>query len=98
MKQLCRDCRYAQIYTFPIHGENIETCCCSLTRQCTHADRDTCEYCNADLSSYEICYNCEYYLGGGDWGLSCSHKDGFYLICKFNDNACKHFKRKQVEK
>lgn len=97
MKQFCRDCRYAQIYTFHIMGRDIEACCCSLTKKCTHADSDTCGYCNDDLSNYEICYNCEYYLGGMDWGLFCSHKDHYHHLGKFNDNACKNFKRKQVE-
>ena len=31
-----------------------------------------CGYHNVDVSQMEICLNCEHYLGGGDWGLSCA--------------------------
>lgn len=41
----------------------------------------------------DICFNCKYWLGGGDWGLSCE-KD--YHNCSTNgfDEACELFERK----
>ena len=35
------------------------------------------------------CYQCQHYLGGGDWNLCCKIK---YDLCYRNTNACKDFK------
>lgn len=53
--------------------------------------------CNAEsyehIENANICYNCKYWHGGGDWGLSCE-KD--YYNCSANgfDEACEQFERK----
>lgn len=91
----CRKCKYAQIFNIG----DVETCCCVLVSVITKPDEENdCSCFNKDLSEYKICYNCEFYLGGSDWGLFCSHKDHYNHLGKFSDRACKHFKRKLVEK
>lgn len=42
-----------------------------------------------------ICYNCQHWYGGGDWGLSCVKN---YYNCSINgfDEACERFERKVV--
>ena len=30
-----------------------------------------CDFCNKDVSTEKICFNCKNFLGGSDWGLAC---------------------------
>jgi hypothetical protein len=46
------------------------------------------------LSGYDICYNCKYYGGGGDWGLFCSHKGMYHHLGKFSDDPCDYYEKK----
>lgn len=81
----CIDCKYYHSYK-----ENIGTC--TLTRLVVNSNKDhNCHCWNRDLSEYDICYNCKHYIGGGDWGLFCSHKDMYHHLGKFNDRACERF-------
>ena len=94
----CRDCQYGQINTWNMEDKLIEVCCCELTSACMKPDVEhDCECFNADLSEYDICYNCKYYHGGGDWGLFCSHIDMYHHLGKFSDKACERFERKADE-
>lgn len=45
-----------------------------------------------DVKHMSICYNCQYWLGGGDWGLSCAKN---YYHCSTNgfDEACDRFEK-----
>ena len=52
-----------------------------------------CEYHNRDIYNDKICLNCEYYLGGGDWGLACSAD--YYRLPESTSDACEKFKRKE---
>ena len=85
----CKDCQYVLI------GEPYS--CCTLTNLCVIADKEQehdCGCFNLDLSGYDICYNCEFYQGGGDWGLFCSHKEKYHHLGKFSDIPCEHYKKK----
>lgn len=90
----CRDCQYGQINTWNMKDKLIEVCCCELTRTCMEPDVEhDCGCFNADLSEYDICYNCKYYRGGGDWGLFCSHENMYHHLGKFNDEPCGYYGR-----
>jgi hypothetical protein len=51
-----------------------------------------CAYYNVDVSQKEICMNCEYYLGGGDWGLACSKH--YHRLPSATTEACKDFSKR----
>ena len=88
----CRDCQYAQIGSWQLKGKIYETCCCGLSRVVTLPDGEgNCTCFNRDLSKYDICYNCRYYRGGGDWGLFCSHKDMYHHLGRFDDDPCDYY-------
>jgi len=90
----CKDCKYAQNIGYEIAG--IECCTCSLTRRVMNANAESeCNCYNRDLSEYDICYNCKYYHGGGDWGLFCSHSDMYHHLGKFSDESCGRYERRQ---
>jgi hypothetical protein len=59
----------------------------------TKVAQEGCEYHNRDMSEEKICMNCEYYLGGGDWGLAC--KADYYKLPNALSPACAKFKRKE---
>lgn len=91
----CRDCQYAKIGSWQVKAGTVEVCCCGLTRVCTQPDiENDCNCFNRDLSEYDICYNCKYYIGGGDWGLFCSHKDMYHHLGKFDDEPCERYEKK----
>ena len=91
----CVDCEYSGHETYKITNIDIECCTCSLTRRVMNANAESqCNCFNRDLSGYDICYNCEYYIGGGDWGLFCSHKDMYHHLGKFSDEPCERFIKK----
>lgn len=52
-----------------------------------------CDYYNVDVSQMEICLNCEHYLGGGDWGLSCAKE--YHRLVGPTDEACGDFSFKK---
>lgn len=78
----CKYCEYSKVH---------RTIVCSISHR-LHQN-----YCNlttdAEVENMDICYNCEHWIGGGDWGLSCE-KD--YHNCSSNgfDKACEFFNRK----
>ena len=84
----CENCRYLR----EEHGWS--TCnVCSITHRvnpisCTIASDEVVE-------NLPICYNCQHWYGGGDWGLSCAKN---YYNCSSNgfDKACEQFERKSA--
>lgn len=66
---------------------------CKITNIC---NPKACTYIKTDndVSDMNICFNCQNWIGGGDWGLSCK-KD--YYNCNTNGfkEACSHFIKKQ---
>lgn len=92
----CKDCSHSEEPGYEIAG--IECRTCSLTRQAMNANEEhNCNCYNRDLSVYDICYNCKYYIGGGDWGLFCSHKDMYHHLGKFSDVPCDRYESKPEE-
>ena len=50
-----------------------------------------CNLYNKDLDEYDICLNCRYFLGGGDWGLSCAKH--YHRLPEALDKSCKDMER-----
>ena len=46
-----------------------------------------------DVKDMLICFNCKHWIGGGDWGLSCS-KDYYNTSSDGFGKACEKFERK----
>ena len=91
----CRNCKYCHIGNMQTKEKSVEIGCCSLTHHVIKPDVESdCKCFNKDLSEYDICYNCKYYGGGGDWGLFCSHKDMYHHLGKFSDAPCKRYERR----
>ena len=89
----CKDCKYAVDGIYKIY--DIDCCTCSLTRMVMNANAESnCNCFNRDLSKFDMCYNCKYYIGGGDWGMFCSHKDMYQHLGEFSDAPCKRYERK----
>lgn len=67
---------------------------CKITNVCNMTSCDYLSY-GEKVEDMDICYNCEHWIGGGDWGLSCAKN---YFNCSHNgfDKACEQFKRKLV--
>ena len=82
--------------TYQNKDKTIVTYSCILTNKVIFKpDEDNnCGYYNLDLSQYDICYNCRYYGGGGDWGLFCSHNNMYHHLGKFNDTPCEYYEKK----
>lgn len=82
----CKNCKYF------IKGTTNG--CCELTHRVQSPNIEhKCNCYNKDLSPYNICYNCKYYIGGGDWGLFCSHKDKYHHLGRFNDKPCEVYEK-----
>ncbi len=94
----CSDCKYSQTNSFDVKDKTATITVCNLTRTVMNPDAEwDCECFNEDLTKYNICYNCRYYRGGGDWGLFCSHKDKYHHLGKFNDEPCEHYEKKEAQ-
>ena len=90
----CIDCKYCQISEFEFQGKSYKNAYCELSHLIIKVDKEhNCQCFNKDLSKYNICYNCKYYCGGGDWGLFCSHKKMYHHLGKFNDDPCNYYKK-----
>ena len=80
------DCNYCKYYQKPIPtAQNLSTSMCQITHVC---NPKSCSLENDDdVADMEICFNCEYWIGGGDWGLSCMQD---YYNCNTNgfEKAC----------
>lgn len=84
----CKNCRY-----FSEQNDGIVFGSCNITHIC---NTKSCALpSDEDVKYLNICYNCQYWHGGGDWGLSC---DKNYYNCSSNgfDKACEQFKRKST--
>lgn len=79
----CKDCKHYNKYKRMYYITHI----CN-TQSCTYLSYDK------DVEEMNICYNCKYWIGGGDWGLSCE-KD--YYNCSTNgfNRICEQFERRQ---
>lgn len=84
----CENCKYYK----DDHNDFFRTIMCLIShrwqpKSCTYITSDE------EVKDMNICFNCKYWLGGGDWGLSCE-KD--YYNCSANgfDEACEQFERR----
>nr|DAE28898.1 MAG TPA: hypothetical protein [virus sp. ctmTa7] len=85
---MCKDCKYRQTY---VDLKGIEFNVCSITNI---GHTVSCRLENDKLiKDMDICFNCKYWIGGGDWGLSCQKN---YYNCSTNgfDKTCEEFCRK----
>ena len=84
----CKDCKYYE----DDHNEFFRTMMCKISHR-WKPESCTCITSGAEVEDMDICYNCKYWHGGGDWGLSCE-KD--YYNCSVNgfDKACEQFERR----
>lgn len=91
----CKDCKYCEISNFKFQGKSYSNACCLLSHRAIIKPNveHNCKCFNIDLSEYDICYNCKYYGGGGDWGLFCLHKDMYYHLGEFRDEPCEYYKK-----
>lgn len=81
----CKNCRYwHELNDGFVRGMCDITHMCN-TKSCTIQSDE-------DIERYHICFNCKYWSGGGDWGLSCAKN---YYNCSSNgfDEACEQFER-----
>lgn len=79
----CKNCKYYKELDFGM---------CDITHMC---NTKSCTLPSDEIvKQLHICYNCQHWFGGGDWGLSCA-KD--YYNCDTNgfNEACKQFERKK---
>ena len=82
----CENCRYLQkvndafIYNICNITHTIDTISCDIVS-------------DNDVEDMDICFNCQYWYGLGDFGLSCAKN---YYNCSHNgfDKACEQFKRR----
>lgn len=71
MDRLCENCSH--FVQFLNIGNWTECIQCELTNQVImNQGAGSCNLYNKDLSEEDICFNCKYFLGGGDWGLACA--------------------------
>lgn len=83
----CKGCNYYQGKT-EILTKTFHSCALSTTL----VNGEICTLFNADLSNKKICYNCKYYLGGYDWGLSCAKH--YHVLTEALHEGCKDFEKK----
>ncbi len=95
---VCRECDYAERSTWERDGKNFDITCCVLTNYVVKANEEgKCSFFNKDLSGYDICYNCNYYRGGSDWGLFCAHKENYHHLGQFNDKPCEYYEKRKKD-
>lgn len=86
----CKDCKYYKVDNFFFDGKEYTNYTCEITHRC---NPKSCIIKNDENIIYmDICYNCKYWIGGGDFGLSCKKN---YYHCSANgfDKACEQFER-----
>lgn len=69
----------------------LERTMCKITHICNPESCDLNS--DEDVKDMPICFNCKHWIGGGDWGLSCS-KDYYNTSSNGFDKACEKFERK----
>ena len=84
----CKDCKY-RFKT----SESFVSSICKISHICNTVRCDIIS--DEDIENMHICFNCEHWLGGGDWGLSCRRN---YYNCNSNGfaEACEEFIRKKA--
>lgn len=90
-----KECRFFHSNIFDFNGKTYEQSWCKLTNLAVKGDAETdCNLGKIDLSKMDICYNCEHYKGGLDWGLFCSHEENYHRIGQWDSKPCEFYKKK----
>lgn len=88
----CNECKYEEKHEYKYEEKQYNYTICKITHI---VNTKSCNYISNDkeVENMNICYNCQYWIGCGDYGLSCE-KD--YYNCNTNgfSNACNKFKRR----
>lgn len=88
----CTECKYYSSQSVSYgDGAISQLNMCEITHVC---NPNGCQLkSDQDVSNMNICYNCENWIGGGDWGLSCRAN---YYDCNSNgfEAACEKFVKK----
>lgn len=87
----CKDCKYNSEIDHACCGYKIDYC-----EVINVYDMKECNYSDSEIDKMDICFNCIYWIGGGDWGLSCMKN---YYIASTNGfrkvGDCEQFTRKE---
>lgn len=91
----CIDCKYYNQQNVSYgNGEIHLLSACEITHMC---NPESCFLVSdSDIDNMQICYNCENWIGGGDFGLSCS-LDYYVINSNGFEPACEKFIRKVDE-
>lgn len=84
----CNECEFCLTVNNDAYEEPYKVC-----RINNHIinNNTTCHLMSGEkLEDMNICFNCKYWMGGGDFGLSC-HKNYYISSCNGFDKACKDF-------
>lgn len=82
----CDSCKYGKCYG------SLYTCRLTSRIHFITDQEETCEYCNADLSTLAVCGNCRFFIApSGDYGLCCSAE--YYATPDATSNACEKFQK-----
>jgi len=94
-ENLCTTClnKIGKVEDSSYFGRTIQRIKCRIYHSHVFAGTTECAYFNKDVSQEKICLNCEHYLGGGDWGLSCGKNYGF--IVDSTTKACGKFEKRK---
>ena len=84
----CKNCKY-----FNKRNDGIVFGVCNISHRCNTKSCTIAS--NKDIDNMNICYNCQHWIGGGDWGLSCA-KDYYKSSSNGFDKACEQFERKEM--
>lgn len=77
-----------------VAGKTVHVC--ALTHVVLLENRALkCDFYNRDLSKEDVCYNCRYFIGGGDWGLACGKH--YHMLPDATSKICDDFDRKSEE-
>lgn len=83
----CKNCKYFSELNHDFYCGRCDITNVYNTKSCTLSSDE-------DVEHLPICYNCQHWYGGGDWGLSCAKH---YYNCSNNgfDKACEQFEGKK---
>lgn len=82
----CQECLHAGVTEF----QGRQAFLCNLKNLIPYSDiAYDCRFYNVDTSNMYICKNCKSFLGGGDFGTSCSRF--YHKLPEPTDDACDCF-------
>ena len=85
MSKKCQDCKYLSKY-YEFNDKQYIQCYLTNTILTDNAE-EMCDCHDINLDGIDICFNCRYFGGGGDWGLAC--RKHYHALPKATDRMCK---------